>query len=153
MRWRERREGGDRERERGGKGVMTARGAVSPFSVVPPKPWNEPIHDNCHLLHLISPTGSAIAAHTGKCYLYTLNIYIYLSLNMVGETVDNRFVAVQDQWPLHISAVKTVITSLHYNTKYFLHYTNNNHNSNNTQIANPPYVLTWIIITRIMFNP
>lgn len=40
-----------------------------PFLCVTPKPWNEPIHDDCFSLYLISITGSAIPVHTVKWHL------------------------------------------------------------------------------------
>lgn len=147
MRRRERK--GQRERgrgtARGGKGVMTARGAVSPFSVLPPNHETSLSMTTATPLYLISPTGSAIPAHTVEWHLNTLNVPGIEYGNGGGPSA-NCFVAVQDQWQPHISTVKTVITPQHYNSKYFLHDMNNNHNSNNTQVAILPYSLRWLII-------
>lgn len=113
-----------------------------PFLCVTPKPWNEPIHDDCFSLYLISITGSAIPVHTVKWHL-KIPVIEYGNGRGGGgmQTVDNHFV-VQDQQPPHIS---TVITSQPSNTRYFSHDVNNNPNRNNTQVAVLPYALSWLI--------
>lgn len=57
------------------------------------------------------------------------------------QTVDNRFVAVQDQWQLHISTANTDIISELYDTKYCLHVMNNNRNTKNTEITRCEYTI------------
>lgn len=77
-----------RQRERHGerrrRGYDSQRRCL-PFFCVTPKPWNEPIHDDCFSLYLISPTASAILVHTVKWHL---NIPVIKYGNRVGPSAD-----------------------------------------------------------------
>lgn len=77
-RWELRREthrGGYGDRGKGTGTVREEKGlwqpeALSPISACyPPKPWNEPIHDDCGSLYLVSLTGSAIPVHIVRWHL------------------------------------------------------------------------------------